>query len=503
MSIPDTLISLIVAFVIAMAFRGFVLEGFVIPTGSMAPTLLGDHMILHSQDTGYEWTVDTGPRFLGNLYPGQMLTARDPMMGPAARLQRISAAELPLRSRSGDRVLVMKWLPLLMRLDRFDVVVFKNPTNPTENYIKRLVGLPNEEVWLVDGDVFVRALDADPDAPFRICRKPAHVQRAVWQPIHDSHFLPSANAFGRPDQELWLGLTRNDESWSIEPGDQTLSWNARAWPLRDTNAYNMLGETDEAFEISDLRIMMQLTPDDADFAGTLLLRARTHVFEFDIQPQQIAVRMWKIGSPDAVTERRVARPATVPGEVIFVECVHVDQELLLNVNDTRVALAYEWDPDDRLLFSTGRSVQAAKEESYAAQPWVRDIRPHAAELEWKFRGGGGTIHRLRVDRDLYYRPDIMSYDWPDPAVATHPDATAHLGDSHYFMCGDNSAASLDSRKWGQPHELVAKQIDPTGFVVHRKLIVGRAWCVYFPSPYALREGGTRFVPDFGHMRLIR
>ena len=40
----DTVQGLLVAFVVAMVFRGFVLEGFVIPTGSMAPTLKGQHV---------------------------------------------------------------------------------------------------------------------------------------------------------------------------------------------------------------------------------------------------------------------------------------------------------------------------------------------------------------------------------------------------------------------------------------------------------------------------
>ncbi len=48
-----TLQSLIVAFVLAMTFRGFIAEGFVIPTGSMAPTLMGEHLLLHSGQTGY------------------------------------------------------------------------------------------------------------------------------------------------------------------------------------------------------------------------------------------------------------------------------------------------------------------------------------------------------------------------------------------------------------------------------------------------------------------
>ena len=45
-SVIETLQSLVVAFVLAMVFRGFVVEGFVIPTGSMAPTLLGQHLLI-------------------------------------------------------------------------------------------------------------------------------------------------------------------------------------------------------------------------------------------------------------------------------------------------------------------------------------------------------------------------------------------------------------------------------------------------------------------------
>ncbi|MHC4108467.1 MAG: S26 family signal peptidase, partial [Planctomycetota bacterium] len=52
-NIVDSLQSLIVAFVLAMTFRGFVTEGFVIPTGSMAPTLMGQHILEHSKQTGF------------------------------------------------------------------------------------------------------------------------------------------------------------------------------------------------------------------------------------------------------------------------------------------------------------------------------------------------------------------------------------------------------------------------------------------------------------------
>src|SRR5437763_13505597 len=40
-SVKETVESILVAFILAFIFRAFLVEAFVIPTGSMAPTLLG------------------------------------------------------------------------------------------------------------------------------------------------------------------------------------------------------------------------------------------------------------------------------------------------------------------------------------------------------------------------------------------------------------------------------------------------------------------------------
>src|SRR5450755_1044591 len=53
----ETVESILIAFILAFIFRGFVVEAFVIPTGSMAPTLYGAHMRLHCPDCGYTWDI--------------------------------------------------------------------------------------------------------------------------------------------------------------------------------------------------------------------------------------------------------------------------------------------------------------------------------------------------------------------------------------------------------------------------------------------------------------
>ena len=55
----------------------------------------------------------------------------------------------------GDRVLVTKLGIADRTLSRGEVVVFRNPQNRGQNYIKRVIGLPGETVEIRDGRVFV------------------------------------------------------------------------------------------------------------------------------------------------------------------------------------------------------------------------------------------------------------------------------------------------------------------------------------------------------------
>ena len=92
----ETLQSLVVAFVLAMTFRGFITEGFVIPTGSMAPTLMGQHYRMHSNQTGYTYPTD-GDAKIGKY---------DPMLG---RQTQLAPADRNNPEQSmGDRILVVK-----------------------------------------------------------------------------------------------------------------------------------------------------------------------------------------------------------------------------------------------------------------------------------------------------------------------------------------------------------------------------------------------------------
>ena len=267
--IKETLTSIIISLAIAFTFRGFIIEGFVIPTGSMGPTLHGAYMRMQSPETGYSWAVgpwDTGERggqrvpLAGQGSLNDPVAVTDPMSG----LKIGEDPGLPLtmgtdvRLMGGDRIFVLKYLAGLFEPARYDSVVFRFPGNPRENYIKRLIGLPGEELALVDGDVFTR--EATPlsdgfsdwsDAAWQVQRKDEREQRQLLMPLFDSHFAPpnieeSRTGFRAP----WLGRTpggERDRNWTIgnnrsyfydAAGETVLAWDHEARPPTDFYPYN-------------------------------------------------------------------------------------------------------------------------------------------------------------------------------------------------------------------------------------------------------------------------
>src|SRR6187549_2062939 len=56
-SVKETIESIVVAFILAFVFRAFIVEAFVIPTGSMAVTLYGNQVTKTCSTCGYEYAV--------------------------------------------------------------------------------------------------------------------------------------------------------------------------------------------------------------------------------------------------------------------------------------------------------------------------------------------------------------------------------------------------------------------------------------------------------------
>ncbi|HEB90400.1 MAG TPA: signal peptidase I [Deltaproteobacteria bacterium] len=132
--IVDQVVTLVIAITIALAIRHFVVEPFRIPSGSMFPTLLiGDHL------------------FVNKLAYGPTIPFTE------ARLPGFS------EPRRGD-VVVFEVARPRNRLGGRDIKpVDRAPEGaPTEDFVKRLVGLPGDRIAWRDGQVFIN------DVPLRV-----------------------------------------------------------------------------------------------------------------------------------------------------------------------------------------------------------------------------------------------------------------------------------------------------------------------------------------------
>src|SRR5438093_6477372 len=106
--------SIVIAVILALFIRTFVVQAFKIPTGSMEENLLiGDHLLVN--------------KFV---------------FGPA-----VSSIE-------------RKLLPI-GTIKRGDVIVFKYPVEPDRDFIKRVIGLPGETVEVREKKVYVNGKPLD------------------------------------------------------------------------------------------------------------------------------------------------------------------------------------------------------------------------------------------------------------------------------------------------------------------------------------------------------
>lgn len=224
----ETIESIVIAFVLAFLFRTFEAEAFVIPTGSMAPTLMGRHKDVDCPKCNYRYQVSASEEESDDPRARRVDCVAG--MCPMCRYVLPMRPDLPenvpeskdrenidyQRSYNGDRILVNKYVYAFSDPRRWDVVVFKFPGNAQINYIKRLVGLPGETLRVFQGDLFVSSQDAPGDTDFAIERKPADKILSMRQLVHDTNHDP-ADLFSAGFPLRWQSLaTDSAATWKSE-----------------------------------------------------------------------------------------------------------------------------------------------------------------------------------------------------------------------------------------------------------------------------------------------
>ena len=486
-SIMETIESLVIAFILAFVFRAFVVEAFVIPTGSMADTLRGAHFSLTCPKCGYSYNFGFDPRRYGykkgsipphplNVIPNRLRPGSIPICPlcgePFDQSDRYWVS-------NGDRILVLKYIYQFIEPARWDVVVFKNPEDPREHFIKRLIGRPGETIEVIDGDVYIDN---------QIQRKPDHVQKALWLKAFDNDYQPEDSHLERTRRQPFQ-IPAGTAAWRIDQPKhlfefdgaekfQTLIFNqSRLNRVANFCAYNGPASRN-GFIASDLKLSFVLTRrgDKGQVAVQLGKYGRIYsgVINFDGTCTIFNGQPGSEMNPDKIIKQAKFQPL-IKDRSVTVSFAIVDHTWQLTLGDNKLIEIGPSDPD-QWSYSRGRH-----------------LLPSAA---LSGRGDAFTLEHITLHRDTHYTNSgggTIGRGTEGNPITLEKD--------QFFVMGDNSPLSHDSRFWTGP-SLGNGKTYRTG-TVPRDYVVGKAFFVYWPSGYRPTSSiRIPFIPNVGKMRFI-
>ncbi|MBM4070774.1 MAG: hypothetical protein FJ271_17740 [Planctomycetes bacterium] len=481
------LTGMVIGFCLLVLVHVWLLEAFVVPTGSMAPALAGHHRACVCPCCGFTARVGRHPEDCD----GQ--SGDDAYRETAC--PNCGHGPLPLDQvpeAVGDHILVNKSAFLFRRPRRWEVIVFRVLG---KIFVKRVAGLPGEWLEIVDGDLF---------ADDRLVRKTLDQFKEVRILVFDNNFLPQpdggsyrwdyAAASARADEASVEPMASDSNSREGVPGDPrvggSLALSAQSthqlgksllldgvsfprqshWlsyrhfsmksgkdePIRDEYAYNagwphgeeaahdfmlecdiqvMRGSGSVLLGISDGADVMQV--DLPVGAGRIATLHRRHGSELPPRPSQAPPLTRDFVDFEART-------------VHHLEIALVDRRLTVHV-------------DGQPLFSL------------VDLPPVRNRGVVSRPVSLGVCGATAEFRNVRLFRDVHYTQAGRN------AVR---GKVVRLGPDQYFVLGDNSPNSEDSRFWSDQGVLPGENILGKALAVHlpsRVISRGRSWQCQIPD----------------------
>lgn len=368
----DNIEAIAISIITIVLFKYFVLEAYKIPTGSMQPTLMGN--------------AETG------IY---------------------------------DRVIVDKLSYHFRDPERFEIAVFKYPLDSSKNFIKRIIGMPEEELSLRGGDPWIRPKG---ETEARVLRRPRPIQNAQLRRLETAGEWKTS----RDAASSWTIDSKSSGDLIVATGRGEATFPRTYTSIRDNylDGYpdGMKGKVDDSKkgsnhnDVSDLRVRAKVTADEGCREVAIVLHEGRRRFRFVIPG-----------------------PAAPDGELARIEVLGVDFDELEEGIDTALA-----ESDVRLKAGKALDVEVQNLNDLLAfriagkEILTFEIPPAPDRAESRVTlaveapaGSGAKLDRIKIWRDLYYTTDPTRqkvWSWQIPP-------------GNYVVLGDNSQDSSDGRDW--------------------------------------------------------
>lgn len=369
----------------------------VVQGSSMAPALLGSHVLAECNECGLQVAVGEDQQTGNSSYSCYRCRRGSIKLDESIRHQ-------------GDGLLIDRRISWLQSPQRWDVVVARNPENTNTLAVKRVVGRPGETVQFRGGDLWIDGK--------RLVKSLAD-QRRVRQLVEDGD---AQRSHWRCTKGEW---DANERSWSVagnEIGNDNES-SATLWyappsgkPVQDNLASN-LSVSRRLNTVRDLMLVAWIDPtEDAIFSLTIKQSSETVSSRWDVGNR--TVELTAVGRGEPLSQSATFEPGTLDTGKSRFTLSTFDRQAIVAVSDAvLISLPLQEEP-------------------------LSGVQSQQIEID--VEAGAVTILQPQLFRDIY---------WEAQAIGTGAVPRQWvMGPNSWFLVGDNQAISRDSRNlaWG-PH----------------------------------------------------
>ncbi len=376
-----------VAILAAVLLKWFCIEAYQIPTSSMQPTLMGSS-----------------------------------------------------EARVYDRILVNKLIQTFREPERWDITVFKYPLQKNQNYVKRIVGMPNDRLTIAGGNVYQVEGEGDA-ARYATLRKPDDLQESMWKNVYP--LRRDARSETKALGSVWgaspsRAAGETADGFTLEAGGKQ----ARLY-FRDETDGGMIDAVWDGYpanvaalirEQAAGRYPIEICPDVRLSADVTMAQVqRSFAIEVEVLRPGLDKLVYALvveagegrvevrdGNKQVLGASEPFGVALAAGSTTNLSFAHVDDRLIAWQDGSELA---RWDCEQ---WACREGCVVAGAQAASGQKVIP---------QFVCRGKGVVrLDNVRLDRDQHYARDIA------PEVIEVPDG-------HYYMLGDNVRQSIDSRGW--------------------------------------------------------